>query len=562
MYLQKLKEALVLTVSNLVKILNKSIAQVNRILSGNKDVRRSLDAKGKYIAHIDVVKEKAFQSGIAIIEGHAFSTEPDKISAMAKCINESKWGRSRNSLEDMLRSKDLGKSFKKLEDREDIIKAKLGRKILYLSKENKEEQIQNYYRKKGHLLREKEKEAITIALIFSVLKYNKLNEIESKIHKPRNKGGRKPYPFKAMLNGVIYKVMKKISSFGKVTKELDHDSNLAVALGFDLEQGTPSESCFYKFIQQVGSHTGRNIDKELEALLNKKREAKKKGEKVKAKLVYKKKVKSHKRNYIPLDEVDDEIKTLNKEIVEQKKEIPNNNWYYIFTDLVSQLLTLGIIDGKFICLDATHINASKKDPNTSYGVKRTRKRKDGSIEIIKDFYGYKLHITVDAKTNLPVGITITTGCVADNKEAPKIIRQLKRHGIFFKFFLADGGYNDRKIYSEIAKYNKEAKFICPPAKNEDGSESTTEYYYDPETRQQHKIWYNVKHDRKLFRLRGPTENINKIIKHDLDMDKPRARGIRAIESLAYIHCIAVLVLAIAARITGREHLTNQFSKVV
>lgn len=562
MNLSFLKELLFITVSLLVQRSELSKSQINRLLAKDNSVRRSIDTKGKYIAHIDVIRQRAFQSGIAFIEGHVFSTEPDMISAMVKCVLESKWGRTRKSFENMFRCSDLTKSFRILEERKEILVIKRSREFLYISKENKEEQIKNYYRKKGVVLREKEKEIITVALLFSVLKYNKLNEIEASIRKPRNKGGRKPFPIKAKVNSILYKVMRKVSSYDVLSKELDKNSDLAVALGFNLEQGTPSSSCFSRFVQQVGKHVGKNVDKKLEQLLKQKKELKKKGIAVKPKRNYNKRIKSSKLNYIQLKELDDEVKSLNKEVRSMKKEIPKNGWYMIFADLVSQLLTLQIIDGKFVCLDATHLDTSKKDPNMSYGIKRTRKLEDGSIVVVKDFFGYKLHIAVDAKTSLPVAITITTGCVPDNKEAPKIIRQLKRHGVFFDVFLGDGGYNDKKIYAEVYKYNKSARFICPPPKNEDGTESSKEYYYDPVTRRQYKIWFNEENGKRLFRLRGPTENINKIIKCDLQMNKPKTFGIRAIESLAYIHCIVVLAYAIAAKLTGREHLINQFSNIV
>lgn len=562
MNVEFLKEESFITISFLVQQSGLSKSQINRLLAKDNNVRRSIDAKGKFIAHVDVIKQRAFQSGIVFIDGHVFSTEADIISAMAKCIHKSKQGRTRQSFENMFRCRDLSKSFKKLEKRDDIVVIKLKHRYLYISKERKEEQIKYYLRKKGMILREKEKETITFALLFSVLKYNRLDEIEKSIRKSRMRGGRRPFPTKAMVNAILYRVMHKLTSFDALSKELDNNSDLAVALGFDLEQGTPCSSSFSRFVQQVGKHVGKNVDEELKQLLEQKRQLKKKKGKITPKRKYVKKSKAHKRNFILLEEVVDEIKALNRQIREFEAEIPENGWYLIFTDFVTQLLTLQIIDGKIICQDSTHLDASKKDPNRSYGIKRTRKQKDGSIVVVKDFFGYKLHIAVDAKTNLPVAITITTGCVADNTQAPAIIRQLKRHGIFFEAFLADGAYNDKKIYAEIYKYNKNARFICPLPKNEDGTESMKEYYYDPSTRQQYKIWYNEENGRRLFRLRGPTENINKIIKCDLHMNKPKVRGIRAIESLAYIHCIAILAYAVAAKITGRVHLINQFSNLV
>lgn len=554
----------VLSVSLLMERCGLSKSQINRKIQQSKNLRRSLDAKGQYLAHISTIKEKCNKEGIAFIGGHVFSSEVDIISAMLKSIRESSWGRKRQSFLTMFRYQDLGKSFRKLEVHKDTLVIKLGKQYLYVHKDKKAEQIQNYLKRKGRKLISKDEEIITIALIFSVIKYDNLDAIERGIRKERKNGGRKPFPFRAMINGVLYRYMKKISSFAKVSDILNEDSNLAVALGFDIDQGTPSSCCFTRFIQQVGKHVRNNVNEKLAELLEKRKELNKKKkaqtEKKSKTQTKKKTVPANKRNFINISNLEEEVKRLKKKQEEFEDEVSDNGWYHIFADFVSQLLALRVIEGKIVCLDATHLNASRKDPNQSYGVKRTRKLKDGTTVVVKDFFGYKLHIAVDAKTNLPVAITITTGCVADNKEAPKIIRQLKRHGIFFNLFLADGGYNDKKIYREIKVYNKDAKYISPA--NEHEGEPLREYYYDEKRRERYKIYYNTEDGKKLFRLRGPTENINKIIKNDLDMDKPKTRGIRAIESLAYIHCVVVLILAIAAKLTNREHLINQFSKVV
>ena len=143
-----------------MKDLGISRSQINRKINTSKTIIRSLDCKGQYLAHITYIQKRAFQSGVALINNHIFSTENDIIPAMLKCIRESKWGRTRESLERMFRCSDLGKSFKKLEQIEDIVTIKLGKKFLYLWKDKKEEQLKNYYHKKGIQLREKEKQYI------------------------------------------------------------------------------------------------------------------------------------------------------------------------------------------------------------------------------------------------------------------------------------------------------------------------------------------------------------------------------------------------------------------
>ncbi len=535
-------------------------SQVNRILAKSPHVRRSLDSRGQYIAPLEVVEARATKAGVAFIEEHAFSTEPNMVSALLKAIRESKSGRYRKSLEQMFRCINLSKSFKKLEACEDIIRVHRGNDYCYLDKDRADEQCTAYFRRRGHTLTRKDRECITYALVFSHLDYGDLSALEARTRKNRSGGGRRPFPFKAMLNGICYRIMNRgITSYEKLALDLENNAEIASVLGFDVQnQGTPSASTFSRFVQDVGGHRKNNVDEALAQALQGKKELKQKSNRKKLK-----NKPPQTRLFTKLDNLESEIQALEDEISQQQQELDDleqNGWYCIFMRLVEQLIHMAIIDGKLVCLDSTHVYSKRKDTNGSYGVKRSERRADGTVRIIKDFVGYKLHIAVDARTHLPIAVTVTTGCVADNKEAIPIIRQLKKHGIFFGALLADGAYNDRKIYREVKNHSEDAKFICRANEHED--EAPREYYYDEETGERHTIHYNTEPGRRLYTLRGPSENINKIIKDDLGLEKLQVAGINAVRTLAYLHCIAVLLLAIAATTTGRRHLINRFSRLV
>lgn len=80
----------------------------------------------------------------------------------------------------------------------------------------------------------------------------------------------------------------------------------------------------------------------------------------------------------------------------------------IFVQLVKECWNYNIIDGKYLAVDATHLMAwynTRRDTNKHPidGPSWGRKSKKMS------FFGYKLHIIVDCKAELPIAFVISTG---------------------------------------------------------------------------------------------------------------------------------------------------------
>ncbi len=78
----------------------------------------------------------------------------------------------------------------------------------------------------------------------------------------------------------------------------------------------------------------------------------------------------------------------------------------LFHTLVIKLHEKGIITGKFLVVDATHIYAfcnNRKDTN-KHGVEGASwENHHGS------FYGYKVHLLIDAESELPISMILSTG---------------------------------------------------------------------------------------------------------------------------------------------------------
>ncbi len=121
------------------------------------------------------------------------------------------------------------------------------------------------------------------------------------------------------------------------------------------------------------------------------------------------------------------------------------------------------IDGKAI---PTHARGPKKDeaPKTPDGRRETdadwgaksytKKAKDGSLyQKVKHWFGFKLHLVVDATYELPVAYTMTEASEADIEQAPALIERLKKRHLALMqacgAVTADKGYDDGKFLSAL-----------------------------------------------------------------------------------------------------------------
>ncbi|WP_342435569.1 transposase [Paenibacillus sp. FSL L8-0436] len=133
----------------------------------------------------------------------------------------------------------------------------------------------------------------------------------------------------------------------------------------------------------------------------------------------------------------------------------------LFEDLVAQCQEAGIIDGTHVAIDSAAIDAyEKKEPkrkseltgNANWGAKF-----DTFGNKVK-WFGYKLHLAVDAKSELPMVLKVTPAHVNDGDEGPALMT-LAAAKSKAKFFMLDAGYDQMKNYE--AARNVKAQAIIP-----------------------------------------------------------------------------------------------------
>jgi len=161
---------------------------------------------------------------------------------------------------------------------------------------------------------------------------------------------------------------------------------------------------------------------------------------------------------LSLDREAPSISTLSRVFAEiTKKELAKR----LFEDLVARCRQEGILDGSHVAIDSTAIRAyEKKQPkrkseqtgNANWGAKLD------SFGNKITWFGYKLHLAVDTKSELPLALEVTPAHVNDGERAPSLMEQAASKANP-RFFMLDAGYDQLKVYE--AARNVKAQAIIP-----------------------------------------------------------------------------------------------------
>lgn len=88
----------------------------------------------------------------------------------------------------------------------------------------------------------------------------------------------------------------------------------------------------------------------------------------------------------------------------------------LFEELTRCLMKAGVVKGRWIVVDSSAVNAYfHSDPDAKWGYK----------DADKPFLGYKLHILVDSRSELPIAFRVTAGNVHDSKEYLNLLNDIE-----------------------------------------------------------------------------------------------------------------------------------------
>jgi len=90
-----------------------------------------------------------------------------------------------------------------------------------------------------------------------------------------------------------------------------------------------------------------------------------------------------------------------------KRRVGVEGFERLFEELTRCLMKAGVAKGRWIVVDSSAVNAYfHHDPDARWGF----------TDVDKPFFGYKLHILVDSKSELPIAFRVTAGNVHDSQE--------------------------------------------------------------------------------------------------------------------------------------------------
>ena len=214
----------------------------------------------------------------------------------------------------------------------------------------------------------------------------------------------------------------------------------------------------------------------------------------------------------------------------------------IFARLVDEISTLLPGFGQVLALDSKAIDSlargrkrdekppkpdGRRDTDADFGRKTYRGRgKDGTLwEKIVSWFGYKLHLLVDALYELPVAFAVTKASASDVKEGHALIDRLAKERPALvarcEALLADKAYDDTKLIVKLWDEHRIKPVIDIRNQWRDGEETRvlagkenivydsrgTVYCYCPRTNKRREMAYGgFEKDRETLKYRCPARH--------------------------------------------------------
>lgn len=211
----------------------------------------------------------------------------------------------------------------------------------------------------------------------------------------------------------------------------------------------------------------------------------------------------------------------------------------LFYYLVGRIKELKKV-GELIAVDSTSLkgyahfwkNRTCSDPDAKWGYSPTTEW----------VFGYKVHMAVDAESELPLAFTVTPANIFDSKEYPQILEILTREGIRPKVILADAGYDSKEDYRLALKCD--AVPIIAINKRNLKKKSTRDFERDLPVQRNSELW------KTLYRKRSSVERVISRLKEELALKDLKVRGLDNVRIHVAFSLIAMLTVAFVALKTG------------
>lgn len=186
----------------------------------------------------------------------------------------------------------------------------------------------------------------------------------------------------------------------------------------------------------------------------------------------------------------------------------------LFQIVVQQLLDEGFLNLHTIAQDGSILEGNLDDKEAGWGWDHIQE---------KHVYGYKIHVIVDTKTELPFTLSITKANVHDSKEFQSLYSKTKSYKTRFptRFYIGDKAFDTTPIRKTLLKDE-----VTPIVK---ASKTRIEPQYPK--------WFLEK-----YKKRVAVERFFSRLKDYLDLKKLRIYGKKNVILYTYFICIGMLII--------------------
>jgi transposase len=226
------------------------------------------------------------------------------------------------------------------------------------------------------------------------------------------------------------------------------------------------------------------------------------------------------------------------------RKIGEDNLNKIIDEKVVSLLKINQAKEVDVVLDASFIKAwSTRDPQdnqTGYSDPEARVGRTGRTFGL----GYKLHLSIDSKTMLPLSCTFASANQNEKKHSLTILekakRVLKSSGTKLRSVVADSQYSDSKLRMAVDK-----SVIPYPANQRKSAEDVLRV--DKKFRT-----YGPEDQREEYYKRPPIEAVNSFLKTQYNMAVNKVRGLKQVASYALFSVLCLVLNRETAVNIGRS----------
>ena len=226
----------------------------------------------------------------------------------------------------------------------------------------------------------------------------------------------------------------------------------------------------------------------------------------------------------------------------------------IMENVVGRLRDTGVIKGEIIVCDATFIKAySRRDPKDA---SRGYSDPDARVGRAEKAYrlGYKLHLAVDADSELPLAVIAAPANENEKKHAPKLLdKAVKASNSQTKVLVADSQYSSRRLRKNMADHG--IKPVIPYPSNQKPAEA--EYLRVDKKFRTH----GPEGLKRLYRHKASAERAISRLKMHLSLENHKVRGLKSILIHALLCIIAMLLLALTAIKLGKPEQIRAITRL-